>query len=52
MNEKNPEFDAEKHKALYVETDSSRYDPVRATRAEFDRMQAWRKGMNEVVQKK
>jgi arylsulfatase A-like enzyme len=52
MNEKNPEFDEVQHRSLYVETDPSRYDPIRATRSEFERMQAWRTGMNDVVRKK
>jgi arylsulfatase A-like enzyme len=52
MNEKNPEFDEVRHRSLYVETDPSRYDPIRATRSEFERMQAWRTGMNDVVRKK
>ena len=51
LNEKNPAFDPDRHRALYVEPDPSRYDPVRATAAEFETMLAWRKGMNAAVAK-
>lgn len=48
----NPDFDPALHRKLYVDADASRYDPLHATKEEFDRMQEWRKGMNAVVPKK
>ncbi len=47
-----PSFDADLHHKLYVEVDPSKYDPLRATKAEFDRMQRWRKDMNAAVARK
>ncbi len=52
MNTPNPAFDAALHRKLYVAVDPSRYDPAKATRAEFDRMQDWRKLMDAVVPRK
>jgi arylsulfatase A-like enzyme len=48
-NMPNPAFDPALHRKLYVETDPSLYDPAKATRAEFTRMQEWRRQMNAVV---
>jgi arylsulfatase A len=47
----NPAFDADHHRKLYIEVDPSKYDPSKATQAEFDRMQEWRKQMNAAVAK-
>jgi len=47
----NPAFDAALHKKLYLDTDPSKYDPLKATKAEFDKMQEWRKAMNAAVPK-
>jgi arylsulfatase A-like enzyme len=51
-NTQNPDFDPALHRKLYVDVDASKYDPAEATRAEFDRMQEWRKQMNAVVPKR
>ncbi|HVK19331.1 MAG TPA: sulfatase [Fimbriiglobus sp.] len=51
-NVMNPDFNPALHRKLYVEVDPSKYDPARATPAEFDRMQGWRKQMNAVVPKR
>ncbi|HET6573659.1 MAG TPA: sulfatase [Fimbriiglobus sp.] len=48
----NPAFDPALHRKLYVEVDPSKYEPAKASEAEFDRMQAWRKQMNAVVPKR
>ncbi len=47
----NPNFDAALHKKLYLDIDPSKYDPLKATKAEFDQMQEWRKAMNAAVPK-
>jgi arylsulfatase A-like enzyme len=50
-NSPNPKFDPALHRSLYVDVDPSRYDPLKATPAEFARMQEWRKSMDAVVPK-
>jgi arylsulfatase A len=51
-NATNPNFDTALHRKLYIDVDPSKYDPAKATPAEFDRMQEWRKQMNAVVPKR
>ena len=51
-NTPNPAFRPDLHRALYLDTDPSKYNSAKATPAEFARMQEWRKGMDAVVPKK
>jgi arylsulfatase A-like enzyme len=51
-NRPNPDFDPAKFRELYIDVDPSRFDPPKADPAEWQRMQAWRKGMNTVRSKK
>ena len=51
-NASNPNFDPALHRELYIDVDPSKYEPAKATAAEFDRMQEWRKQMNAVVPKR
>jgi len=51
-NSPNPSFDPARHKALYLDVDPSKYDPLTATPADFARMQEWRKQMDAVVPKR
>ena len=51
-NTTNTNCDEDKFKALYVDIDPSRFDPLAADQAEWARMQAWRKGMNEAIREK
>lgn len=45
----NSNSDDKLHAKLYLDIDPSKYDPLKATKAEFDAMQEWRKAMNAVV---
>ncbi len=48
-NTPNPDFDAQLHRQLYVDTDVSQLKPA-ATAAEMTkRLAAWRKGMDSVL---
>ena len=47
-NRPNPDFDPLKFRGLYEDVDASRFDPLRATDAQWETMQQWRKGMNSV----
>lgn len=49
-NRPNPDFDSARFRELYIDTDPSRFEPLKADPAEWQRMQAWRRGMNEVLQ--
>jgi arylsulfatase A len=49
-NRPNPEFDPARYRALYQDFNSSRFDPARASEAEWAAVQEWRKGMNSAVQ--
>jgi len=51
-NRPNPDFDPAKFRELYIDVDPSRFDPPKAGPAEWQRIQAWRKGMNTVRSKK
>jgi arylsulfatase A-like enzyme len=48
-NTPNPDFDEEKFRALYVDVDTGRFDPVSADEAEWARIQEWRREMNRVL---
>jgi arylsulfatase A len=48
-NMPNPNFDPALHRAIYQDHDISRYDPATASPAEFERVLAWRKRMNEAA---
>ncbi len=48
-NVPNPKSDPAAFDALYVSFDPSRFDPATATGAEWERIAAWRKGMNAAV---
>jgi len=47
-NKPNPDFDPAKFRKLYVDADASRFDPAQATQADWEKMWAWRKGMDTV----
>ena len=47
-NRPNPGVDPLKFRELYEDVDASRFDPLRATDAQWETMQQWRKGMNSV----
>jgi arylsulfatase A len=47
-NSPNPQFDAEKFRELYLDVDSSRFDPLTATREQWEAMWNWRKKMDSV----
>ena len=51
-NRPNPDFDPAKYRALYRDVDASRFDPFQADQAEWEKIWAWRKGMNAVVPRK
>lgn len=51
-NRPNPGFDPAKFRELYIDVNPSGFDPVKADPVEWQRMQAWRKGMNSVQSKK
>lgn len=48
-NRPNPDFDPARYRELYVEVDASRFDPFRASQAQWETMWQWRKAMNAVV---
>ena len=48
----NPEFDAARHKALYLDPDPSKFAPATASPMSFVAMQAWRKRMDAAVSTK
>ena len=48
-NKPNPNFDAAKFRALYRDVDPSRFEPAHADQAQWEKIWAWRKEMNEVV---
>ncbi len=47
-NRPNPEFDLAKFRELYVDVDASRFEPARASQADWEKMWQWRKEMNNV----
>jgi arylsulfatase A-like enzyme len=48
-NAVNPGFEADRYQPLYVDFDVSRFDPLKASALDWERIQAWRKGMNAVL---
>ncbi len=50
-NVPNPNYDEEQFRRLYVDVDSSRFDPVVADETEWTRIRTWRKGMDEVYRR-
>jgi arylsulfatase A-like enzyme len=48
-NRPNPDFDAARHRAIYVDVDASRYDASTVDAAAFQRMLDWRKAMNAAL---
>jgi arylsulfatase A len=48
-NRPNAHFNSAKYRELYLEVDASRFDPPRATNAEWQTMDRWRATMNAVV---
>jgi len=48
-NAPNPQFEEERFRALYVDLDPSRFQPQEASPAEWERMAAWRLGMDSVT---
>ena len=48
-NRPNPKFDPARYQELYVDTDASRFDPPKASPADWQKIWQWRKGMNTVV---
>ncbi len=48
----NPEFDAARHEALYLDPDPSKFAPAIALPMSFEAMQAWRKRMDAAVSTK
>jgi arylsulfatase A len=45
-NRPNPDFDPAKFRELYEDVQPDRFDPLRATDAQWETIQQWRKGMN------
>ena len=48
-NKPNPNFIPAKYRELYIEVDPSRFDPAQAGLDQWEKMWAWRKGMNAVL---
>jgi hypothetical protein len=48
-NSPNPHFQASLARPLYVEIDVSRFDPLRATGPDWERIWTWRKGLDAAV---
>ncbi len=48
-NKPNPNFDPALHRALYIDVDPSKFHPQKASPAELQRMQEWRRQMNAVL---
>lgn len=51
-NAPNPSFDATKYRDLYIDVDASKFDPLHASQADWEKMWRWRKEMNEVASPK
>ena len=47
-NRPNPDYDPAKFRELYVDVDASQFDPEQASQVDWEKMWAWRKGMNTV----
>jgi arylsulfatase A-like enzyme len=50
-NKPNPNFDAAKYHDLYIDVDASRFDPLKASQADWQKMWRWRKEMDDVIKK-
>ena len=50
-NTPNPNFDPAKYRPIYTDIDVSRYNASQAGAALHERVQAWRKAMNNVLPK-
>ncbi len=48
-NGPNPDFDAAKHRAIYVDVDASRYNGSTAGKPQFEQILEWRKLMNAAL---
>ena len=48
-NRPNPDFDPLKYRGLYLDVDASRFEPDRASQAQWEKMWRWRKHMNAVL---
>ena len=48
-NRPNPNFDPAKYRALYIDVDASRFDPLHADQAHWETIWTWRKLMNAAV---
>lgn len=48
-NRPNPDFIPARYRELYVDVDASQFDPAQADQAQWEKMWAWRKGMNAVL---
>lgn len=48
-NAPNPAFDSSLHRAIYRDYDISKYDPAKASKAEFEQTLAWRKVMDAAL---
>ena len=47
-NKPNPDFNPEKFRELYIDVDASRFDPLHASQADWEKMWKWRKLMNSI----
>ena len=47
-NSPNPDFDPSKFRELYIDVDASRFDPPKASQADWEKMWQWRKLMDSV----
>jgi arylsulfatase A len=50
-NTPNPDWDAERYKQIYVEFDSTRFDPLRADAAAWKDVAAWRERMDAAIRR-
>jgi len=48
-NTPNPDFDPAKYRQLYVDVDASRFEPAKASQAQWETMWQWRAEMNAAV---
>jgi hypothetical protein len=48
-NRPNPDFVPAKYRELYVDEDPSRFDPLRADQAQWEKIWTWRKSMNAAL---
>jgi len=48
-NTPNPNYDPARRAPLYIDVDASRFDPALADKTQWERIWAWRKGMNAAL---